>query len=390
MAQSPVVLDRLVPLTGLLVEGAALAYALTALVAVLRWGRRDTEEATDLPEVTVLKPLHGLEHDLYRNLRSFCDQDYPDYQIVFGVQDPDDPALAVAHRLRQEFPDRAIDVVIEPRVLGPNRKASNLAHMMAVARYDCVVTADADIHVGRDYLRRVVAPLRDPATGVVTCLYRGRPGPGFWSAIAAESVNNGFAPSVLVARLLGIRSFCSGATMGMRRVTLDAIGGFAGLTGYLADDYQLAAEIRALGLQTVLSSYVVETTMHEPDARSFFQHELRWLRTVRTLAPAGYVFSAVTYPLPVSLVGVLLGHATRLALAGAFVVLLLRLMLYFATRNKKTLGVSGPSALWMIPARDFVSFGLWAVGLFGRRVRWQGQGLIVNADGHVELNKETL
>ncbi|MHB1586848.1 MAG: bacteriohopanetetrol glucosamine biosynthesis glycosyltransferase HpnI [Acidiferrobacteraceae bacterium] len=380
--------DEIRLLAGVVVATAALAYAIAAVWAVMLWGKRAIPQPRSFPAVTVLKPLHGLERDLYDNLRSFCDQDYPDYQIVFGLQDPDDPALVIARRLAQEFPARAIDIVVDPRILGPNRKASNLANMMAAARHDHIIAADADIRVDRDYLRLVIAPLQDPGIGVVTCLYRSRPGTGLWSRIASESVNNGFAPSVLVARLLGNRSYCSGATMGIRRETLSAIGGFHRLTAYLADDYQLAAEARALGLRTALSSCIVETVMPEQDAHAFLRHELRWLRTIRTLEPAGYLFSMVSYPLPASVLGALLAPGRPTVLLLPFVVLFFRLMLYFATRNKTTLGVSAPLALWMIPVRDVVAFGLWIMGFFGRRVRWQDQRLVVHADGHVEVNKE--
>lgn len=382
-----VIMGEIRALTGVVVATTALAYAITAACAVLLWGKREIREAASFPAVTVLKPLHGLERDLYANLRSFCDQDYPDYQIVFGLQDSNDPALAIARRLAQEFPGRAIDIVVDPRILGPNRKASNLANMMTAARHDYIVVADADIRVNRDYLRHVMAPLQDPATGVVTCLYRSRPGAGFWSRIASESVNSGFAPSVLVARLLGNKSFCSGATMAVRRDTLAAVGGFSRLTAYLADDYQLAAEVRAIGLRTVLSPYIVETVMPEQDARGFVLHELRWLRTIRALAPVGYLFSVPSYPLPLSLAGVLLAPGYAPVLLVLFVVLFFRLMLYFETRSKATLGAA-PVALWMIPVRDFVAFGLWIAGFFGRRVWWQDQGLVVLADGHVEANKE--
>ncbi|MHB8414099.1 MAG: bacteriohopanetetrol glucosamine biosynthesis glycosyltransferase HpnI [Acidiferrobacteraceae bacterium] len=379
--------DGIRPLAGALIGVMALLYLMIAVYAMRRWGRRHIQPASNLPPVTVLKPLHGIEHGLYENLRSFCDQDYPEFQIIFGAHDADDPALSVARHLAKEFPGRQFDIVVDPHLYGGNHKASNLANMMGCARHEYVIAADADIRVGRDYLSCLMVPLQEPGTGVVTCLYRARPWAGLWSALGAESINNGFAPSVLVARLLGSQSYCSGATLGLRRTTLEAIGGFPAVAKHLADDYLLGALARRQGLRTVLSSYVVETTVDEPNMRSYLSHELRWLRTIRTLEPWGYLFSGITYALPVSLLGAALasGHPTVLILP--FVVLVFRVMLYLETRRKKNMGVFG-SPLWVIPVRDFVSFGLWIAGFASYRVRWRGRDLSVRPDGHIEANKE--
>ena len=382
-----VVPDGIQFFAGVLIGIMALLYVMGAVYAMRRWGRRRMQLASNLPPVTVLKPLHGIEHGLYENLRSFCDQDYPEFQIIFGAQNPDDPALNVARRLEKEFPDRQFDIVVDPRLHGGNHKASNLANMMGRARHGYVIAADADIRVGRDYLSCLMGPLQEPGTGVVTCLYRARPWAGLWSVLGAESINNGFAPSVLVAHFLGSRSYCSGATMGLRRATLEAIGGFSTVSQHLADDYLLGALARRQGLRTVLSPYVVETTVDEPRIRSFLSHELRWLRTIRTREPWGYLFSGITYALPVSLLGAALARSRPAVLILPFVVLLFRVMLYFETRRKKTMGVCG-SPLWVIPVRDFVSFGLWIAGFASRRVRWQGRNLSVRPDGHIEANKE--
>ncbi|HET7295626.1 MAG TPA: bacteriohopanetetrol glucosamine biosynthesis glycosyltransferase HpnI, partial [Gemmatimonadales bacterium] len=256
--------------------GLSLLYAALCVVAVVAWRRRRADPAgTELPPVTVLKPLCGLEPDLEENLRSFCHQAYPTVQLLFGARSGDDPALEVARRVAAEFPGREIEVLSGERALGGNRKINTLANLLPSARHDVFVIADSDIRVGPTYLREVVTPLLDPAVGLVTCIYRGAPTGPFWSRFGALAIDEWVFPSVLVSLVLGSTDYCSGATMALRRDTLEAIGGFAALAPWLADDHELGARVWALGLRRVVSRYEVATTVHEPDFRTLFAHELR-------------------------------------------------------------------------------------------------------------------
>ncbi len=371
----------------LLVMRALAAIALIVLtaqiVALRRWPRAGEDGHADPRPITVLKPLCGADAGLYESLRSFCCQDYPRYQLVFGVHSPQDPAIAVVERLRAEFPDRDLTLVVDPRRIGPNAKVSNLANMLAHARYDLLVLADADIHVGPDYLRSLAGPLQDPSVGIVTCLYRGQPVSGFWSRIEALFIQDWFVPQVLLAHALGSSDFAFGATIGLRREVLEAIGGFAAVSAKLADDYELGARTRALGLRTVLSPTLVTTTVDEPRFRGFARHELRWLKTIRLINPWGYAFSFLTWRFPLPLVAPLVAHEA-LVWGLAFLALVLRLMLHFRAYGR----LRGWRDPVLAPLADCVLCGLWAAGFVGQGVTWRGATLEVGADGSIKANRE--
>lgn len=357
----------------------ALAYEGAAIAALLRWPRRPASAAPCTPPVTLLKPLHGEEPELYDNLRSFVRQRYPIVQIVFGVHHAGDPAAAVVRRLQEEFPQLDLQLVIDERNIGANRKVSNLHNMLSSARHDILVLSDADVRVGPDTLRDVVAPLADPTVGVVTCLYRGVPDRGVGSRLLAQQINEGFTPSVLVAQGLGPNTFCGGAILALRRATLDATGGFAALADHLADDYLLAARARALGLRTVLSHRLVDTQVHEDSLASCYRHALRWSRTVRAVQPLGHAFSFLTYPLPLALLASPLGS---LGLATLALALILRGALHLAAQ--RAWGKATRTADWTFLAADFLGLAIWLHALLGRGVHWRQEHFSVRADGRME------
>ncbi len=255
---------------------------------------------------SLLKPLCGVEPRLYENLATFCEQAHPCFQLLFGVSSPADPAIAVVRRLHETYPGQDIELVTDPRVHGSNLKVSNLINMAQRARHDIVVLADSDIAVDEDYLDSVTAPLDDTNVGVVTCLYRARSVGGIWPRIGALFTNEWFAPSVRVAHAGGSRCFGFGATLALRRTTLAEIGGFEAFKDCLADDYWLAERARALGMSTVLSSVVVATDVIEPTFIELWQRETRWLRTIRSVSPAGFSFLFVTFTSPWLLISALL------------------------------------------------------------------------------------
>src|SRR5665213_28377 len=175
--------------------------------------RRSQFTPSALPPVTILKPLCGAEPETYACLRSFCDQAYPEFQLIFGVCDPHDPVVAIVNRLQGEFPLRDLQLAVERRQHGSNRKVSNLINMMPLARHEFLVLSDSDVQVKRDYLAKVVAPLLDAGVGIVTCAYRGRPRQGLWSLLGALFINEWFIPSVRVAAMAGSRAFAFGTTI---------------------------------------------------------------------------------------------------------------------------------------------------------------------------------
>lgn len=356
-----------------------MTYSLIAWFAVRP--RRGTARLTlrHAPPVTILKPLCGVEAATYECLRSFCDQAYPHFQVVFGVSSEADPALAIVHRLQKEFPQRDLQIMIDRRQHGSSRKVSNLINMMSLVRHDFLVLSDSDVLVARDYLSGVVAPLLDARVGIVTCPYRGISREGFWSILGSLFINDWFMPSVRVAAMAGSRSFAFGATIAMRRQVLASIGGFTSIANQLADDYRLGELTRGLGLRTVLSDVVVDICVTERSIVELVQHELRWLRTIRFLRPSSYGFSFITFGVPVALLGTLLAGGAAAVVAMLAVTALARVMLHLATRQRGT----AASQLLVLPLRDVLSLGLWSWGFVTRRVRWRDDHYRVSRDGSV-------
>lgn len=365
------------------VTAGYLVATLTAMLLARRRQRRlQTRPAGVWQPVSMLKPLHGAEPRLYENLRSFCRQDYPAFQLICGVHGADDPAIVTVRRLQVEFPDLDLKLIIDARLHGRNRKVSNLINIVQHARHPLLVIADSDISVGPDYLARVTPPLAMPGTGIVTCLYRGRALGGLWSRLGAMFINEWFAPSVLLSHLFGSRDFAFGATIAMRRETLDAIGGFKSVADHLADDYRLGQLTRRAGLETILSDYVVHTDVSEDAPVPLLRHELRWLRTIRSLNFPGYTFALISFALPTAVLGAALAQGSTAALALLAVTCVGRLLLHLAVAAKDSSLLHG--GLWtlpLVPIRDAISVGLWALGLLGRRVEWGGEDLTFDAKG---------
>ena len=327
--------------------------------------------------------MYKSEPGLYENLRSFAEQDYPDVQVVLGVNHPNDSALPVAQALMRDLPASDIALILDPPVRGSNLKVANLENMIPAARHDILVISDSDMRVDRCYLEAVVAPLRDPSVGLVTCLYEGVSTGGKWSELGALQINFGFLPSALVAAALGIDLGCFGATIALLRDTLRRIGGFATVRDELADDQRIGEAVRALGLAVVLSRYLVEARVSEPSFVELWRHELRWARTVRTIAPAGFIGSVLTHAVPIALLG---AAATGFGLTSS-IFLVISLLLRWVTAGMIA-GVLGFAAnrLWLLPMRDVLSFAVFVASFFGRSVFWRDQLFQVEPSGRMSVD----
>jgi ceramide glucosyltransferase len=377
-------IHRLLALLGLASLSFAALYAVVTVVAVVVWQRtRPGSQAVRLPPVTILKPLCGAEPGLYAHLRSFCQLDYPEYQIVFGVRDPADPALAVVERLVREFPALPIDIVVDPAQHGTNLKISSLINMLGRARHELLAMADSDTFVRSDYLRTVTAPLLDPKVGLVTCLYRGVPTRRIWSRLGAMYINEWYMPSVLLAWLFGHQGYVSGQTLCLRRETLTAIGGLWPIVNHLADDHRLGELIRGQGLRIVLSTYVLNAEHHEPTLDSLTRHELRWMRTLRALRPRSFSMIFVTFSLPVAVLGGLCAatEATLATTAWALLAttIVARLVVYISHRIGDERALL--SDLWLLPLRDLLLCWVWCQSLFTSRITWRGTEFAVDDNG---------
>jgi ceramide glucosyltransferase len=320
---------------------------------------------------------------LYENLRSFCQQDYPQFQVVFGAADAADPALQVVERLIAEFPAIPIDVVVDSQQHGSNRKVSCLVNMLARARHDVVAMADSDAFVGPDYLATVAAPLLDHSVGLVTCIYRDVPTEKIWSRLGAMYINEWYIPSVLLAWLFGHDSYASGQTLCMRRDTLQAIGGLRAIASHLADDYRLGELVRGLGQRIVLSGYLPKAKHHEPTLDSLTRHELRWMRTIQVLRPRSFRLLFLSFSLPLAVLGIVLSTAAPAFSVAAWslflCVVIARLALHFAHRLTGDLPLC--SDIWLLPARDLLICSVWCRSFFTSRLTWRGNEFDVGSDG---------
>ena len=325
------------------------------------------------PPVSILKPLKGEDPEIYESFRSHCLQDYPEYELIFGVSDPADPALHAVERLRREFPHRAIQLVVCPQQLGANTKVSNLAQMLKVARYDCLVVSDSDIRVAPDYLRRITAPLEKEQVGVVTCLYRGVAGKTLGSRLESLGISTDFMTGVLVARRLegGVR-FALGSTMAFRRSDLAAIGGFGSFVDYLADDYELGKRIAALGREVVVSEVIVDTFLPAYTLRQFVEHQLRWARGVRDARPGGYIGLLFTFAWQWALLAVLASHGTPLAWSLLFAALVLRFVVAWTVGWQVVRDRQVRRFLFLVPVRDTVAVAIWIASFASNTVTWRG------------------
>jgi ceramide glucosyltransferase len=359
----------------------AVLYALVALLCRARTYRIGASVQSALaPPVTVLKPLCGMEPRLEANLATLCEQTCPVYQVLLGVRDPDDPAIAVVRRLQQRYPALDIQLIVDARVHGSNFKVSNLINLAGAARYPWLVIADSDIAVFPDYLEKVAAPLADPAIGIVTCLYRGRSFDTFWSRLGALFIDTWFAPSVRVASAFGASAFGFGATIALRASTLRAVGGFEALRNRLADDFWLGQLARDRGLETVLSEVCVTTDVTENDFRSMWSRERRWMKTIRSINPFGYAFAFVTFTLPLLALGLWLAP-TALNWSFALLGTLARLGLHF---RRPAPGLPAAGHAGYAPLRDCLLLLTWLSAYIGATAQWRQQ--TVRIDDPVSKN----
>jgi ceramide glucosyltransferase len=362
---------------------AVWAYLGGTVIAVARFARRRVALPQEQPPVSVLKPLHGAEPGLYENLLSFVDQDYSAAQIVFGVRSPTDGALSIVRRIIAERPDRDIALVIDSRVSGRNLKVANLVNMLPAARHDVLVFADSDMRVGRDYLAAVTAPLYNPAIGVVTCLYRGVPTGGIWSRLGAMHINFGFLPGALAGEAMGTGDGCFGATIALRRAILEKIGGLAIVLDELADDHRIGAAVREAGLAVALSPCLVETSVSEKSLKDLWQHELRWARTVRLMAPVGFAGSIVTHAVALAAVAVLACGFSLTSLGFLAMSCALRWASTAAIARMLRLPTEG---LWLLPLRDLLSFAVFIGSFCGRNVSWRDQMFRIEPSGRITVD----
>jgi ceramide glucosyltransferase len=309
---------------------------------------------------------------MYQSLRSHCLQDYPEYEIIFGVSDPNDAAVALIQKLIAEFPSRNIRLLVCPEILGTNVKVSNLLQMARAARYDHLIVNDSDIRVPTDYLRCVLASFADSKIGMVTCLYRGVAAQTLGSRLESIGTSTDFCPAVLAARQLqGVR-FGLGSTMAFSRRALDAIGGFEPLLDYLADDYELGARMAQAGFQVRLSEVVVDHFLPDYTMREFLDHQLRWARTIRDSRRWGYAGLIITFPLVWAILAVLLSAGEGWSWVLLAIAAVMRAAVAWAGGTTILQDGQLRRDFWLIPLRDVLAVLIWFASFSGHKILWRG------------------
>lgn len=357
----------------------AIVYSLLSIVAALRYLSVRPSPLTAVIPISILKPLSGLDRSLESNLRTFFEQDYPAFEILFAMRQASDPAMPVVEKLRQEYPRIPSRVFITGEPPYPNAKVFSLDRMLAAAANDVVVMSDSDTRVSSEMLRTIAAEFQDPRLGVATCPYRAVPGPSLWSRLEATGMNTDFMGGILVARMLEGMHFAVGPTIAARRPTLESIGGFPRLKDYLAEDFVMGKFAAEAGHGVTLSSYVIEHHIGSADLRHNAAHRLRWVRSTRRSRPWGYLGQLFTMPVPLALLVCIVHPPWWPVLPVAFGVRAAAAWVISAKVLHTRLD------WWLLPIEDLAAFGFWIAGFFGNTITWRGRRYRLQADGRFEL-----
>jgi ceramide glucosyltransferase len=359
----------------------SIGYYLACIVAARRFFSRPSASGpSSLPPATIMIPLCGKDFEAYENYASFCLLDYPDYQIVFGVTDSEDSSIPVIRKLKDEFPDRDIVLVIDDGAIGENPKVNNLNNMLGKARHEVIILVDSDVRVEADYLRCIVSELGDEGVAAVTCLYRAGKAPNRAAKFEAVGITGEFAPGVLVAWLFEGVSFALGATIATTKGNLQAIGGFRSIADYLADDYMLGRLMTQVG-EVRLSSHIVEIVLPPATFRSMIKHQTRWARGIRACRPWGHFGSIVTHGTVLALLLVLISQGSIHSLSILSLTLLVRISMVCLVGVRRFGDRVLLRNLWLVPFRDILGFLFWCLGQIGKTVEWRGKTFRLTNDG---------
>jgi len=358
---------------------AALGVVYLALAAILvfRFPRDPKRQPAACPPASILAPLCGEDRHLRERLIALCRQDYgAPLQIVCGVQDPNDPAVGIVKAVAAESAGARIELKIDPKQSGANRKVSNLLNLAPLARHRLMLIIDSDILVGPDHLSKVVDALKRPGVGAVTCLYHGISGVGLWSTLSALSINVHFLPSVIVALTFSIARPCFGSTIALDRTTLERIGGLWAFKDCLHDDYAIGERLRDAGYDVVIPHFSVGHVCREVSALAFMQNQLRAARTIRMIKPFEYAASIVAHPMAFAIPAAMLDPTHGLPLL--LLALAARLALCVSVESRFSLS---RQTYWLLPVCDLFFLGVYALSFFGGRIVWRGARYRLRSDG---------
>ena len=362
----------------------SLIYCVMIVVATRRFLSATLPASGNEPPISVLKPLCGHDDGLEENLRSFMVQDYPEYEVLFGIHRQDDPAVAVAEKIISEFSGRISARLIitgEPPI--PNAKAFSLNRMVREAHYDVLVMSDSDVRVTPSLLSHLARELQDDHVGLISCPYRAVPGKSLWSRLEAIGMNTELLGGVMVARMIEGMRFALGCTVAVRRNVLDDMGGFGYLQEFLAEDFVIGRRAAELGHGVLFSSYVIEHRIGSQNMMPNLGHRMRWARSTRRSRPLGYWGQIFTYPLPLAL---LLCAAYPAAWPVLFLTLILRGSAALATARNVVHDPITQKQWWLLPVQDVIGFFIWISGFVGDKIVWRNRKCTVLRDGRLHVN----
>jgi len=363
---------------------SSTVYLVLTLIATARYLRlaraaqaaASATPASSLPPVTIFKPVHGMEEQLAANLESFLQQDYPAYEVIFGVRDMDNPAARIAEEVRTRYPHIPSRIIVSGPPAWPNAKVFSLDKMIAASSRDYFIISDSDVRVAPDFLRNTIPPLLDPKVGLVTCMYRGIPAKDFWSWLEALGLSVEMSSGVMVADMMEGMRFALGPAMAVRRDAIDAIGGIAAVADYYSDDFELGNRIWAKDYKVVLSHHIVFNVLTSRSPLRTLGDQLRWMKSTRYSRPAGHAGTGLTYAMPFGILGLitawLLGHPVLgielFALACVNRMIQSVVVGWSVARDPRAVGLC-----WLYPLRDFLGFVAWAISYTSRDFYWRGE-----------------
>ncbi len=366
-------------------------YAVLSLLAVFRFRTRvdaqPQSHSSEWPPVTILKPVRGLEKNQKNNLRSACIQDYPEFQIVFSVQDPHDPVIPLLREIEEEFGNEKVSIVIEDRQAGPNGKINNLLSGLSRARYDTLVISDSDAHLDPNYLKAIIPPLADPGVGCVCTLYRATSADQWFEKMELLTLNADFTPSVLFAYVTGASNFCLGSSLALRRSTLEEIGGLEALADYLVEDFEIGRRLWISGKKVALVPHFIEIIVDLKNPAQWWNHQVYWDQNTRAARPLGFLASILirSIPFAVLFAALRLGDWIGLAILGGAVGIRLATA---ATILRWGIGdLEGLKSLAFLPLRDLAALGTWILASVKRTVIWRGSEFTLTRDGRLVLRE---
>ncbi len=368
-------------LAGSFTSTVYLAMTLVATARHLRSARKaqavaDATPASSLPPVSIFKPIHGMEEQLAANLESFFQQDYSDYEVIFGARDAENPAVKVAQEVRARYPHIPSSIVLSGPPTWPSAKVFSLDKMIAASSRSYFIISDSDVRVAPDFLRNMIPPLLDSKVGLVTCMYRGIPASDLWSWLEALGLSVEMPSGVMVADMMEGMRFALGPAMAMRRDAIDAIGGIAAVADYYSDDFELGNRIWAKGFKVILSHYIVRNVLTSRSIIRTLGDQLRWMKSTRYSRPAGHAGTGLTYAMPFGILGLIsggaLGHWT-LGIGLFAWACLNRIIQSVAVGWNVARDPNAMRLCWLYPLRDLLGFAAWTISYTSRDFYWRGE-----------------